>query len=529
MVLVDRHIHQLRLRGPSTTAVRRGARLLEDALRTASLPVLPGRVLLIRSLVLGDIDLQSNSARLALLIENRMREIARSAVHISTLQAPQANAVYYSDEPEALLLLAQRVAVGDSTDTWFWKRILPAWESDQSTTHNLPQLFAVVMQRVASASREQRIAVLHWVAALNENNLLDPVLRSLSSTDGATLLRMFQRETQTAPTAQAFTTRSLTPAYGRWQSTLREWIPIWGPTDPRAQWLAQIVVEQTMPTLPAPVMSLRAQEVIYWAQAETVQEPPTSDSTAEIFDSLTKRPERVDTESPVPAGYISDEHPSNDIQMGTTYATSLAGLFYCLKILDYLGIDDFLTQHPQFVEQQLVGHIFRAIAARLSLPLSDPALAILTGNIGALPFPLQAYTMPDRWQELIDEPMHVINNGDWSALLDSNDLPLAVWSGEAPDSIHQLKVESVVEADNLPSLPSAWAIAVERWCQRYLDQSLATLIERPAQVVATHTHLDIVFAHQQVNIRVRRTGLDFDPGWIPWLGKVVKFYYEYGP
>jgi hypothetical protein len=57
---------------------------------------------------------------------------------------------------------------------------------------------------------------------------------------------------------------------------------------------------------------------------------------------------------------------------------------------------------------------------------------------------------------------------------------------------------------------------------------LSTLIERSAQVVATRTHLDIVFQHEQVDIAVRRAGLDFDPGWIGWLGKVVKFYYEYG-
>jgi hypothetical protein len=27
-------------------------------------------------------------------------------------------------------------------------------------------------------------------------------------------------------------------------------------------------------------------------------------------------------------------------------------------------------------------------------------------------------------------------------------------------------------------------------------------------------------------VEVRRAGLDLDPGWIPWLGAVVRFVYE---
>jgi hypothetical protein len=26
-------------------------------------------------------------------------------------------------------------------------------------------------------------------------------------------------------------------------------------------------------------------------------------------------------------------------------------------------------------------------------------------------------------------------------------------------------------------------------------------------------------------MRVRRAGLDFDPGWVPWYGRVISFHY----
>jgi hypothetical protein len=31
--------------------------------------------------------------------------------------------------------------------------------------------------------------------------------------------------------------------------------------------------------------------------------------------------------------------------------------------------------------------------------------------------------------------------------------------------------------------------------------------------------------HSQVDMTVRRAGLDLDPGWVPWLGRVVQFHY----
>jgi hypothetical protein len=27
-------------------------------------------------------------------------------------------------------------------------------------------------------------------------------------------------------------------------------------------------------------------------------------------------------------------------------------------------------------------------------------------------------------------------------------------------------------------------------------------------------------------MRIRRAGLDIDPGWVPWLGRVVSFHYR---
>lgn len=47
----------------------------------------------------------------------------------------------------------------------------------------------------------------------------------------------------------------------------------------------------------------------------------------------------------------------------------------------------------------------------------------------------------------------------------------------------------------------------------------------PAQVVATASHWDIYFSMQSVRLNLRLMGWDINPGWLPWLGRVVTLHY----
>lgn len=52
------------------------------------------------------------------------------------------------------------------------------------------------------------------------------------------------------------------------------------------------------------------------------------------------------------------------------------------------------------------------------------------------------------------------------------------------------------------------------------------LLQRPAWMQLGATHLDVVFALDQADLAVRRLGLDADPGWVPWLGRIVSLHFE---
>ena len=48
----------------------------------------------------------------------------------------------------------------------------------------------------------------------------------------------------------------------------------------------------------------------------------------------------------------------------------------------------------------------------------------------------------------------------------------------------------------------------------------------PARLYVTSSHVDVVLALRDIDLRVRRAGLDRDPGWKPAFGRVISFHFE---
>jgi hypothetical protein len=71
-------------------------------------------------------------------------------------------------------------------------------------------------------------------------------------------------------------------------------------------------------------------------------------------------------------------------------------------------------------------------------------------------------------------------------------------------------------------------VVLARYLRRYAKTSPRRLVRRPALVHATPTHIDLCFDARWVELEVRLAGLDLDPGWVPWLGRVVNFHYDEG-
>jgi hypothetical protein len=70
-----------------------------------------------------------------------------------------------------------------------------------------------------------------------------------------------------------------------------------------------------------------------------------------------------------------------------------------------------------------------------------------------------------------------------------------------------------------------WYLAVRRWCWRIGKLTLPVIVGRGGVFSVNRTDLDVSMPLDEADVRVRRLGLDLDPGWLPWFGRVVRFHY----
>lgn len=87
---------------------------------------------------------------------------------------------------------------------------------------------------------------------------------------------------------------------------------------------------------------------------------------------------------------------------------------------------------------------------------------------------------------------------------------------------------SVTEASALAEGAARWTAAT---AQRLgtpdsdAPEAVLNVARRRAEIVAERGWVDVHLDLDDVDVDVRRAGLDIDPGWVPWLGVVVRFLY----
>jgi len=75
--------------------------------------------------------------------------------------------------------------------------------------------------------------------------------------------------------------------------------------------------------------------------------------------------------------------------------------------------------------------------------------------------------------------------------------------------------QCVAQLGTLPDAQALWQSLVQG----------SAFLQVPARVVTTASHWDIYFPLAHVRLDLRLAGWDINPGWLPWLGRVVTFHY----
>jgi hypothetical protein len=126
----------------------------------------------------------------------------------------------------------------------------------------------------------------------------------------------------------------------------------------------------------------------------------------------------------------------------------------------------------------------------------------------------------------------------WLALalapIEENDPAALAFAGLPPDAELPLDQEPPGETETVAI--NALAARIIEHLSAMIDQRAewrgdrAALIEfvcrRRAEIVADPGWIEVRFSLDEVTTEIRRAGLDLDPGYVPWLGVVVRFIYE---
>ena len=150
---------------------------------------------------------------------------------------------------------------------------------------------------------------------------------------------------------------------------------------------------------------------------------------------------------------------------------------------------------------------------------------IISGQ-GGLLYLLNFLTLPQVQQSLLSDPVsrhypsawgwlwRLALELGWQAELELENLIANFCGFEHTDALNQLP--------DLPQMSTLLLWGRQRYGEQLFNQDLFP-IEAVLEIDASH--IEVYYRLDAVRLDVRRAGLDIDPGWLPWLGKVVRFHY----
>lgn len=464
-----RRIHQLLLSAPTRPLIHRGQTLLEDALHTASIPAADrGELLLIRQLNVGTIHPSQSATTLSLQIEKQIQQLSVTAIPGTYPDAATASVVSFPDTLTAYGHFAHRLAAGDSLQAWFWQQLLPAWHPAQPS-----QTAAVTLLTHLAQHPLGPLATSIVLQTLESQTTLSQFLQLIQPEDGSTLLALHGWTPQANLCSAPLTLKELVSLQALPHYPSLDW-PL---QEARSQWLITlglIAKDRSITEPTAAVRELYQHIDSHYARqtkAPASTQPPVTETTSPVHQpNKTQAPSKKATEQP----FLTQQQATNDVTLTIDKPTQYGGIGYLLNALDHLNFARYLAQHryPTLFPYQLLHYI----ALRQHCDPTDLLFSL--------------------------EP---------PAYLSSEGLP----SLANPRNTH---------IDYCPY--HAWHSALRKYILRHTGLSLNAVIRRPARFSLTPSHFDLVFPLSQVDIRLRKAGLDINPGWLSWFGRVVQFHYE---
>jgi hypothetical protein len=162
--------------------------------------------------------------------------------------------------------------------------------------------------------------------------------------------------------------------------------------------------------------------------------------------------------------------------------------------------------------------------------LPDPDHSVITAWAGALFF-LRLLAAPDVLSTLHAQAGHKAGEpADTAALVQAVAMAMHV---PADDPVMSVMTAGEPLKDIAPITQAAANRLVSQWAQ-WLDETLPDAPEprvqwvchRPGRLQIEPGWIELHLDMDQIDTRLRRIGLDLDPGWVPFIGAVVRICYD---
>ncbi|MFF3935655.1 hypothetical protein [Streptomyces phaeofaciens] len=498
-----------RLAAPLRRATEGGA--LADALR--GLPLPPGRWCVPRLELTVPLDFDRPETALA---RDWAKAVAAAVEHLlreGRARGNRTGLVHYPDDMALVVDAVAGIATGRPDRQWAWRQTgLLRSEDPEPGTAPGPAVLALLGRRPHLAPG----AVLRVARAYG----LAPLDRALGRAGWAELAELVAVPAWTEPALYTAPPGRTAPRPGQVPAPDPDRPPdpepVMPTTAPATRELARALLAGSVLTELVRRSRLRstAQVRAAWAvlvAAETdpaaVRRPPRAGLPALLAEGLRAaaagEPVRQPAPGPVPAPHPSPPRdtapvrrpsqpparptptagPSAPRQEADGPLTPWAGLLFLLATAPEAGLPDRALDEPALAARPLPWTLYAAGRALVpSAAPDDPALLALAGL--------------DR---------------DRSALV------LAALPPTGPESTA------------IAGLAASWARVT---ASRLHDESacdpfavVAALARRPGRIIAAPGWIEVHLDLSEADPAVRRVGLDLDPGWIPWLGAVVRYVY----
>jgi len=478
-------VRRLRL----TTPPARGAacrQQVEDALRLAAPD--EARLLVLRRLELERLPAGARTDAWITRAGDRLRQQRARALHASHPAANSADAVWFRSFEEARTHLLLLLASGRSAEAWFWRLVLPD-EFDQP-------LGAFLARWMSEAGRDEAVAIAlaRAVVAAAEVGLLQTIAAALPPAMPSWVAHPYANAAE-AKVGIAAAGDAATPdrkdqavsllarldaRVGAAVATVLAALPRGSAA---ATWIGRIIVLAAAPELirnhASCAQFASALIVAVLPGRQTTGRPGMPDQPVALTAATANAPPASaagDAERALQvaardrhtlAGHSRAEASRAVVppEPDVEQASRAAGVLLAIGALDRLGLGARLAADGDAALAGFGRALLCHIASRARTPPDDPLFAIL------------------------DAP--------------------------TPDSF--------------AAALHSWRRGLDGWLRRRARVRLAELAGRRGWLLRAGSELHVRLPLSAAELRLRRLALDVDPGWVPWLGLIVRYHFSDTP